>query len=234
VTYGTGLCSPSGPIGDDDDSAATGDDDDSAVPIGDDDDSAVPVGDDDDSAVPIGDDDDSGAAGDDDDSAAPWLGDALRFELTWDHASADLDIHVLEANDGTGVSGTMLDLSSDCHYANCVSGLDWGVPGLITDDPFQDIDDVSGFGPENINIEAPAGAPYDGWYQMVARDHTTTWNSIVFDVTARVYVNGVMEHEEVFDIPTGVLDYYALELHWPSGAVNACLGAVGCPNAGAP
>jgi len=88
-------------------------------------------------------------------------GDGLRVELVWDtFGSTDLDLHVhrsrTETNWCTG---------DDCYYANCQSGTDlgWGYPISTPDvcpdstcpNPRLDIDNISGFDPENINIDNP-------------------------------------------------------------------------------
>ena len=79
--------------------------------------------------------------------------EGLRVEIFWDTNRTDMDTHVLHPDAETW--GSRLD----CFYANCVGGLAWSTPGR-DDDPSLDIDDVNGFGPENINIATPAAGTY--------------------------------------------------------------------------
>ncbi|MFT6398097.1 MAG: hypothetical protein ACJAYU_002852 [Bradymonadia bacterium] len=72
----------------------------------------------------------------------PSVGDfpAIHTELTWDNDS-DLDNHMLRTEGG----GSWESTPDDCHYGNIVTT--WGAR--------LDVDDTDGFGPENINLEAP-------------------------------------------------------------------------------
>ena len=57
-------------------------------------------------------------------------GDSIHIELTWDHPSSDVDLHLLRGGDRTGYTGR-----DDCYYANCKPALDgsrrlaWGPGG---------------------------------------------------------------------------------------------------------
>ncbi len=77
--------------------------------------------------------------------------DDIHVELTWDGASADLDLHLIE-NDGE-----IFLTPGDCTWCNKTA--DWGVAGN-DDDPRLDLDDIGGYGPENINIYHPAVGRY--------------------------------------------------------------------------
>jgi len=97
--------------------------------------------------------------------------EGLRVELSWDPPgrscpqnpgaacdSSDLDLHLLRASNGLGWSS-----ADDCHWLNCNSAarrtLPWSQPGLA-DDARLDLDDVTGHGPENINIDRPSERSY--------------------------------------------------------------------------
>jgi len=95
--------------------------------------------------------------------------EGLRVELSWDPPgrscptsagaacdSSDVDLHMLQ---GSGDPNWRTD--NDCYFANCTSGrgLRWGALTL-DDDPHLDIDDVTGHGPENINILRPSARYY--------------------------------------------------------------------------
>ncbi len=98
--------------------------------------------------------------------------EGLRVELVWDppgrscprNAGAacdgsDVDLHLLRAP-GTG---TVWRSDNDCYWFNCNASasrtLAWGAAGAA-DDPRLDIDDVTGHGPENVNITRPGTGPY--------------------------------------------------------------------------
>ncbi|MFH2006370.1 MAG: hypothetical protein ABI333_07280 [bacterium] len=86
-------------------------------------------------------------------------GEGLRIELFWNppespQDNSDVDLHLLHPT-GTG----WFNQQTDCFYSNCnVSNghhLYWDAPNYFPDDPRLDLDDVDGFGPENINIDEP-------------------------------------------------------------------------------
>ncbi|MCS6798664.1 MAG: hypothetical protein NZ898_09050 [Myxococcota bacterium] len=102
--------------------------------------------------------------------------EGIRIEMFWDRPRTDMDLHLLRP----GARAWFDDLD-DCYYANCVGGgLPWGGPGTA-DDPRLDIDDVDGFGPENINIDRPA----PGTYRVGV--HAFRDDGVVNRVTVRVY-----------------------------------------------
>ena len=154
----------------------------------------------------------------------------FRVELFWSEQD-DFDLHLLEANDGSGNQGTP-NTSSDCYFGNCASlALDWGVAGNVLDNPYLDLDDIPGTGPENINITDPALAPYDGWYQVMVHDYTgsTTDNYGDTDGTLNIYLNGVLVQTYNFTMSGDGDQYYVARIEWPSGTVQACSGLGGCP-----
>jgi PKD repeat protein len=106
---------------------------------------------------------------------------ALWVELSWQHAE-DIDLHLVR---GTGDTFS----SDDCYFANCRSGLAWGGPRVL-DDPILDLDDISGTGPENINIPEPVADTYT----VVVHDYD--WGSANFGgantATIKVYVDGIL------------------------------------------
>jgi hypothetical protein len=70
----------------------------------------------------------------------------LRVELAWDTAN-DIDLHVHNA------AATSWFMSpNDCYYANRSPA--WDAAGTA-DDPRLDVDDIDGYGPENIRVDAP-------------------------------------------------------------------------------
>jgi len=72
--------------------------------------------------------------------------EGLRVEMFWNSDGTDMDTHLLNPDASSWFNG------DDCYYANCVGGNGWGAS--------LDIDDVDGFGPENINMETPSPGTY--------------------------------------------------------------------------
>lgn len=148
----------------------------------------------------------------------------FRVELSWATAGDDLDLHLLRANP-QGSPRT----DGDCYYANCQSfPPDWGVAGVVDDNPALDLDDIPGTGPENINIVDPALAPYDGWYQVFVHDYPGSVFNGSQAATVNIYINGVLTQTFNFTMTGEDDDYYVAEIHWPSGQISPCNGLAGC------
>jgi hypothetical protein len=83
----------------------------------------------------------------------------LRVELFWNPPEdpsdmSDVDAHLLHPT-----SPHWFNWDGDCYYANCNfstgQNLDWDVQNYLPDNPRLDLDDIDGYGPENINIDEP-------------------------------------------------------------------------------
>jgi hypothetical protein len=75
-------------------------------------------------------------------------GDGIRVEMFWDTDYSDVDLHFLRMASGSPWFNT----PNDCYWSNLRPS--WDAAGT-PDDPRLDIDDRSGRGPENINIDSP-------------------------------------------------------------------------------
>ena len=85
--------------------------------------------------------------------------DDLAVKLLWNNKNSDIDLHLIRQD------GSFGDNQSDCYYWNCspqYSGErpDWGVEGDTKDDPFLDIDNTDGIGPETVTINKPENGTY--------------------------------------------------------------------------
>lgn len=116
--------------------------------------------------------------------------EGLHVQLSWSASVDDIDLHV-----GQGASPDWCS-TQDCYYGNCTySPPNWdGVSGFTDGDPKLDIDDLNGYGPENINIESPVTGTY------VIGVHAFSGNGspsgfTPTDITVKVFLGGALADE---------------------------------------
>ncbi len=132
---------------------------------------------------------------------------SFLVQLTWAEPTGDMDLHVTKKVNGNycvqSLGGGSGDVqapfnegscnNSSCYFANCKPGNSSGapewddVPGRTAGDPFLDIDDLTGFGPENINVDLAV----PGSYGFGA----TTFSSVTSLMTIRLFVFGRLAGE---------------------------------------
>jgi len=108
--------------------------------------------------------------------------DKIQVELSWDTNNADLDLHLIQGD------GPMFLSPGDCCYCN--PNPDWGVSGNA-DNPDLSLDNRVGYGPEVTTLLEPTEADYYAKVHYFADNGGGTTIA-----TLRVFINGVMEHEE--------------------------------------
>ena len=155
--------------------------------------------------------------------AAPDIVDqAIHIRMDWSTGgSSDVDMHLME------LSGTQCN--SDCYFSNPSD--DWGVQGDIADDPFLDLDDVDGYGPENINIEAGV----NGQTYRFATHYYTDGGEGNTTVFVKLYSFGVLQQEwtgqlggsndvwDVFELDWGPSPVIrTIDTHRSAGAASVC------------
>jgi uncharacterized protein YfaP (DUF2135 family) len=100
----------------------------------------------------------------------------LHVQMTWDVGQNDIDLHLAR-------NGTRWCSTDDCYYGGTTRN--WGGGGA---NPSLDIDDLSGFGPENITIDTPADGNYTVGVDFFSGSVDTT-------VTVKVFIGGQLEYE---------------------------------------
>ena len=112
--------------------------------------------------------------------------DDLAVKMLWNNKNADIDLHLIKPDGAFG------DNQTDCYFWNCspqYSGArpDWGVEGETKDDPFLDIDNTDGIGPETVTINKPE----NGLYKVTVHAYDTTKGPST--VVVKAYAHGVEE-----------------------------------------
>lgn len=112
--------------------------------------------------------------------------DDLAVKMLWNNKNSDIDLHLIKPD------GEFGDNQSDCYYWNCspqYSGErpDWGVEGETKDDPFLDIDNTDGIGPETVTINKPE----NGTYTVVVHAYDTSKGPST--VVVKAYAHAVEE-----------------------------------------
>lgn len=112
--------------------------------------------------------------------------DDLAVKMLWNNKNSDMDLHLISPD------GEFGNAQSDCYFWNCspqYSGErpDWGVEDETKDDPFLDIDNTDGIGPETVTINKPA----NGIYKVVVHAYDTSKGPTTAVVKA--YAHGAEE-----------------------------------------
>ena len=132
--------------------------------------------------------------------------DDVHVELLWDTANADLDLHMLNGTDAEW----FIEPDDVCY---CNSHPNWGALTETDDDPRLDLDDLSGYGPENINVLHPENG------QFPVRVHYFDDNGDgAVTATVRYYIHGLLE-AEVSRVLERDEVWNAGIVKWPEGVI---------------
>ena len=137
----------------------------------------------------------------------------IHVQLVWDTPSdkdqfdevgSDVDLHLMRQE------GQWNHPGDDCHWQS--KTLDWGRPNDPSDDPSLDIDDLNGWGPENINLDDPTpGTRYHVGVEYFSHEGFGT--SLV---TVRLYIKGELVSEHVRQPMENQEFWHVLDLLWPT------------------
>ena len=114
----------------------------------------------------------------------------LHIKLEWDTEYSDIDLHLVAQG------GHLNSCFEDCHFRN--QSPRWGDPLDRSDDPYLDLDDVDGLGPENINLSRPK----PGIYQVYVHDYQHNDAGLttpVIEIISYGEVLAVLELEDIRD-----------------------------------
>jgi hypothetical protein len=140
----------------------------------------------------------------------------IHLQLVWDtpddpdqsdSSGSDIDLHFLNPQ------GRWNERPFDCFWQNMEP--DWATPEA-SDNPSLDIDDVDGWGPENINLDNPE----DGVNYGVGVHYFADHGYSVSFVTVRIYVDGVLRSEFLRRRMSDQNFWYVADLRWPTGDVE--------------
>lgn len=117
--------------------------------------------------------------------------EGLHVQLSWSASVDDIDLHL-----GKGASPDWCS-TNDCYYGNCTySPPNWDTAsGFTNGDPKLDIDDLNGYGPENINIESPVAGTYVIGVHAFSGNGTSGGGFTATDVTVKVFLGGALADE---------------------------------------
>ena len=168
--------------------------------------------------------------------------DTILTQLTWDTSFGDMDLHLIKMDaqgrfcasggvgTGSGVAQSCGSTDNVCYYANCKqtssNGPDWDDDGAshTEGDPSLDIDDLCGYGPENINIDLATPGQY-----LVGVDFfgfTGCSGSGVIGNTLRIYLYGQLQAEFYRELADE--DWWEVAIiHWPGDTGVPCIEDLG-------
>lgn len=133
----------------------------------------------------------------------------MRVQLAWDIDVTDVDLHLLKPG------GSYRDSFSDCYYAN--PNPDWGVEGDPADNPELDVDDVNGYGPENIYLDPSE----DGNYRVIVHYYSDDGQGPSVAWIA-VYIDGQREGSfGPHTLTSTGATWQVADIDWPSGTATA-------------
>ena len=162
--------------------------------------------------------------------------EAIQVQLTWTPGSeidqerdraGDLDLHFAHPF----ADSVWFGQPYDCFFRNPTP--DWGQSDNPQDNPFLDLDDFSGTGPENLRLAVPEDTDILGseyivgvdYYNHIDRIDGYEYGSVL--ASLKIFINGVLAWDYTEDGGEGVKEmlttghfWEAASIAWPSGVVT--------------
>ncbi|MEE8409371.1 MAG: DUF2135 domain-containing protein, partial [Myxococcota bacterium] len=144
-------------------------------------------------------------------------GATVLVQLTWDNASTDQDLHLVNVDMDDRVCNT----GSDCHWLAKTPLWFTGSAAGQGPNPHMDLDDTNGLGPENILIDAPAPGTYRIYVHYYGNFNTSGTSPT--RNTVRVFANGLQIAEYIRTLSAEKDVWAVADLVWSAsgGVVTA-------------
>ena len=161
--------------------------------------------------------------------------EAIQIQLSWEpvneedvglERSGDLDLHLRHPN-----AGSWFTRPYDCYFNN--PDPDWGQLDNPRDNPFLDLDDFSGNGPENLTLAVPEDTTVLGGEYIVGVDYYENldrvdgWEYGPMKAFVRIFINGVPTWDYTegdapgFKVMNGRKHFWEVaSISWPDGLVT--------------
>lgn len=142
----------------------------------------------------------------------------IHVELTWDTDDTDLDIHLIHQTSCSGGDCFAVP-PTDCFFQN--PSPDWGPAGAVGN-PSLDLDELQGYGPENVNVDDPEAG--NQTYRVVVNYYADRGEG-ASTATVRIYLQGSLAYVGAQTLGDTGDNWDVAEISWPSGLVTD-LGSV--------
>jgi hypothetical protein len=135
-------------------------------------------------------------------------GEGLNIELSWDNATNDQDLHLVFKTQYDRVC----NIPWDCHWVNLMPIWFTGSPAGTGPNPWLDIDDTNGLGPEHIKIKAPQPGTYRIFVHYYG-DYNFGESTPTRE-TLRIYFNGIQASEYRRTLPRADAIWAVADVNW--------------------
>ncbi|MBN1946590.1 MAG: hypothetical protein JW797_13025 [Bradymonadales bacterium] len=132
----------------------------------------------------------------------------IHIVLTWDTEGTDLDLHLLHPNASVWNTSPW-----DCFYAN--RNPNWGT-SVHDDDPNLEVDDVDGYGPEQISFSYPEGTTSDPATYRVGVFYYSDHGRGPSSPTVKIFIDGIERFSSTMPDMADRQFWDVARITWPS------------------